>query len=67
VLEVNEGAVVAYVHNAVAPNLGKIGVLIALESAAPADTLQIARQADRDAHRRGQPAGADRRSSSIPN
>lgn len=39
-LEVNEGAVVAYVHNAVAPNLGKIGVLVALESGAPADTLQ---------------------------
>ena len=28
-----------YVHNAVAPGLGKIGVLVALESAAPADTL----------------------------
>ena len=31
-LSVNDGAVVGYVHNAVAPNLGKIGVLIALES-----------------------------------
>jgi elongation factor Ts len=40
VLEVNEGAVVSYVHNQVAPGLGKIGVLVALESAAPADTLQ---------------------------
>ncbi|HYI42469.1 MAG TPA: translation elongation factor Ts [Sphingomicrobium sp.] len=40
VLEVNEGAVVSYVHNAVAPGLGKIGVLVALESAAPAETLQ---------------------------
>jgi elongation factor Ts len=39
VLEVNEGAVVSYVHNQVAPGLGKIGVLVALESAAPADTL----------------------------
>jgi elongation factor Ts len=39
-LEVSEGAVVAYVHNAVAPNLGKIGVLLALESAAGAETLQ---------------------------
>ena len=38
-LEVGEGAVVSYVHNAVAPGLGKIGVLVALESAAPADTL----------------------------
>ena len=40
VLEVNEGAVVPYVHNAVTPGLGKIGVLVALESAAPAETLQ---------------------------
>jgi elongation factor Ts len=40
VLEVTEGAVVSYVHNAVAPGLGKIGVLVALESAAPSETLQ---------------------------
>ncbi|MBA2635110.1 MAG: elongation factor Ts [Sphingomonas sp.] len=40
VLEVGQGAVVSYVHNAVAPGLGKIGVLVALESAAPAETLQ---------------------------
>ena len=39
VLEVSEGAVVSYVHNAVAPNLGKIGVLVALEGSAPAETL----------------------------
>jgi elongation factor Ts len=39
VLEVGEGAVVSYVHNQVSPGLGKIGVLVALESAAPADTL----------------------------
>jgi elongation factor Ts len=39
VLEVNEGVVVPYVHNQVAPGLGKIGVLVALESAAPTDTL----------------------------
>ena len=39
VLEVSEGAVVSYVHNQVAPGLGKIGVLVALESAAPAETL----------------------------
>lgn len=31
-LSVNEGVVVGYMHNSVAPNLGKIGVLIALES-----------------------------------
>ena len=40
VLEVSEGAVVSYVHNAVAPGLGKIGVLVALEGSAPAETLQ---------------------------
>jgi len=39
VLEVAEGAVVSYVHNSVAPGMGKIGVLVALESAAPTDTL----------------------------
>lgn len=31
-LSVNAGHVSSYVHNAVAPNLGKIGVLVALES-----------------------------------
>jgi elongation factor Ts len=40
VLEVNQGAVVSYVHNAVTPGLGKIGVLVALESTAPAETLR---------------------------
>jgi elongation factor Ts len=39
VLEVKEGVVVPYVHNQVAPGLGKIGVLVALESAAPSETL----------------------------
>jgi elongation factor Ts len=39
-LQVNEGVVVSYVHNAVAPGMGKIGVLVALESAASAETLQ---------------------------
>ncbi len=39
-LSVKEGAVVAYVHNAAASNLGKIGVLVALESAAPVDVLE---------------------------
>jgi len=38
-LEVSEGVVVPYVHNQVVPGLGKIGVLVALESAAPAETL----------------------------
>jgi elongation factor Ts len=39
VVEVKEGVVVPYVHNQVAPGLGKIGVLVALESAAPSETL----------------------------
>jgi elongation factor Ts len=45
VVEVGQGAVVSYVHNQVAPGLGKIGVLVALESAAPAETLtQLGKQ-----------------------
>ena len=39
-LEVNDGVVVPYVHNAAAPGLGKIGVLVALESDAGADVLE---------------------------
>ncbi|MBY8821360.1 translation elongation factor Ts [Sphingomonas colocasiae] len=39
-LSVDQGAVVSYVHNAAAPGMGKIGVLVALESAAPADKLE---------------------------
>ena len=39
VLEVPQGAIISYVHNAAAPNMGKIGVLVALESAASADAL----------------------------
>ena len=38
-LSVSQGRVVSYVHNAAAPNMGGIGVLVALESAAPADKL----------------------------
>jgi elongation factor Ts len=38
-LSVGQGLVVPYIHNAAAPGLGKIGVLVALESAAPAETL----------------------------
>jgi elongation factor Ts len=38
-LEVSEGAVISYVHNAAAPNMGKIGVLVALEGSAPTETL----------------------------
>lgn len=37
---VSNGLVVPYMHNAAAPNLGKIGVLVALESDASADVLE---------------------------
>jgi len=39
-LSVSQGAVVSYVHNAAAAGLGKIGVLVALESAAPTAALE---------------------------
>ncbi len=39
-VEVTNGAVIPYVHNAAAPGLGKIGVLVALESDAGADVLE---------------------------
>ena len=39
-VSVSQGVIVPYMHNAAAPNLGKIGVLVALESAAPADKLE---------------------------
>ncbi|HKT86569.1 MAG TPA: translation elongation factor Ts [Novosphingobium sp.] len=39
-VEVSRGLVIPYMHNAAAPNLGKIGVLVALESEAPADVLE---------------------------
>jgi elongation factor Ts len=38
--DVGTGRVVAYVHNAAAPGMGKIGVLVALEGDAPADKLE---------------------------
>jgi len=39
-VEVSPGVVVPYMHSATAPGLGRIGVLVALESAAPADKLE---------------------------
>ncbi len=38
-LEVAKGVVAAYIHNQAAPGLGKIGVLVALESTGDADKL----------------------------
>jgi elongation factor Ts len=40
IVEVKEGAVISYVHNAATAGMGKIGVLIALESTAPAASLE---------------------------
>ncbi len=39
-LSVNEGAVVSYVHNAAAPGMGKIGVLVALEGNANVEAIE---------------------------
>ena len=39
-LAVSKGVVASYVHNATAPGLGKIGVLVALESDADSEKLQ---------------------------
>ena len=39
-VSVSQGVVVPYMHNAAAPLLGKIGVLVALESEAGADVLE---------------------------
>ncbi|CCA92309.1 translation elongation factor Ts [Novosphingobium sp. PP1Y] len=39
-VEVSQGLIVPYMHNAAAPNLGKIGVLVALESDASAEVLE---------------------------
>tara|TARA_R110002020_G_scaffold36894_105_gene111339 strand:- start:5806 stop:6729 length:924 start_codon:yes stop_codon:yes gene_type:complete len=39
VLSVSEGVVATYMHNAVADGLGKLGVMVALESAGKADVL----------------------------
>ena len=44
-LSVENGVVASYIHNMAAPNLGKIGVLVALESAAdPAKLQEVAKQ-----------------------
>lgn len=45
VLSVDNGIVASYMHSQQAPGLGKIGVLVALESTAPADKLaEVAKQ-----------------------
>ena len=39
-LSVNSGLIVSYVHNAIAPNMGKIAVLVAFESGSSKDKLE---------------------------
>ena len=39
-LDVKKGAVASYIHNQMAPSLGKIGVIVALESTGDADALK---------------------------
>ncbi len=44
-LSVSQGCVATYIHNAVSPNMGKIGVLVALESSAdPAKLMELGKQ-----------------------
>lgn len=40
VLEVSNGIVASYIHSAIAPGLGKIGILVGLESTGAADKLE---------------------------
>ena len=40
IVSVSEGVVVSYVHNAVVSGLGKIGVLVGLQSSAPSNVLE---------------------------
>ena len=39
-LEVTNGAVISYIHNLIAPNMGKIAVLVAIESSVAKDKLE---------------------------
>lgn len=43
-VEVGEGSLSSYIHNSVAPDLGKIGVLVALESGSGADLETVGKQ-----------------------
>ena len=60
-MSVGDGVVAEYVHNKVADGLGKIGVLVALESKGDKAALAGLRPSARHAHRRRQPGGRDGR------
>ena len=61
-LEVRPGVVAGYLHNQLAPGLGKLGVLVALAAHGRAGAPRRARQAAGDARRGDQPAGGHGRS-----
>jgi len=58
-LEVSKGVVSSYVHNAVIEGAGKMGVIVALESAGKADELAVLGKAASDACRSRQPLALD--------
>ena len=58
VLTVKQGVVATYVHSAVKPGLGKIGVLVAVEGGIRDRRAGDARPSDRDACRRDTSGGA---------
>ena len=60
-LDVKKGAVASYIHNQMAPGLGKIGVIVALEFDRRRRGRSRASAAGRHAHRRRQSAGRRRR------
>ena len=60
-LHVHEGVIGHYVHGQIVDGLGRIGVLVALNSTGDARAARRARPADRDACRGRQPARAERR------
>ncbi len=54
VVEVNDGVIGSYVHNAVKPGMGKLGVIVGIESNGDKAVLAAPRQAARHAHRQHQ-------------
>ena len=64
-LAVEQGVVATYVHNSVSDGLGKLGVLVAIETDRQARCRTGVRAPGCHARRGHQPAGADRRKRSI--
>ena len=57
-LSVDQGVIGSYLHNQIAPGLGKIGVLVAVEIIGKPGEARRFRPAARDAHRGDQPGRA---------